>query len=341
MALWGDKDSKTGGTITIVADDDTTVGTATATASVFNTTSTYNAALGHVGQYIVVGAERYVIVAITSDTVAKVKSGVDGANIVAQISQSFTFTELPAYVAAAECSSTSGDSGDAAKVYGVSVAEVTGGADNVVSVVVTDGGTKYTETPTVTFDPIGSTTDGNVTVADGVVSFNLTNGGSGYTSAPTVTFGAPFITFDCASDVDDTEETITYTGHLFETGDAVVYSAGGGTLIDPLEEGTTYYVVADVGTIQLAETYEDAIAGTPVIIDLDNTGVGASHTLTLTSGAATAVATLGSGNTVTHPGWVRRIVGTGGRAGRIQYETLVAGGTISGDVANDIQFPDA
>ena len=36
------------------------------------------------------------------------------------------------------------------------------------------------------------------------------------------------------------------------------------------------------------------------------------------------------GNTV-HTGWVRRSVGTGGRAGRIQQEVLVAMNTISGD----------
>lgn len=41
-----------------------------------------------------------------------------------------------------------------------------------------------------------------------------------------------------------------------------------------------------------------------------------------------------------HAGWVRRTVGTGGRAGRVFYETLVAGGSISGDQEDDSQFPD-
>jgi hypothetical protein len=60
---------------------------------------------------------------------------------------------------------------------------------------------------------------------------------------------------------------------------------------------------------------------------------------------------------VTHAGWVRRVEGTGGRAGRIQYETLVATGTIAGDAtggagnttatanstgtADDTLFPDS
>ena len=45
-----------------------------------------------------------------------------------------------------------------------------------------------------------------------------------------------------------------------------------------------------------------------------------------------------------HSGWVRRTVGTGGRSGRVFYETLVANGTTAataGDQADDTQFPDA
>jgi hypothetical protein len=36
--------------------------------------------------------------------------------------------------------------------------------------------------------------------------------------------------------------------------------------------------------------------------------------------------------TPAHAGWVRRTVGTDGRAGRVFYETLVAGGSITGDL---------
>lgn len=48
-----------------------------------------------------------------------------------------------------------------------------------------------------------------------------------------------------------------------------------------------------------------------------------------------------SGNTAAgaHAGWNLRIAGTGGRAGRVFYETLVAGGSITGD-AEDTIFPD-
>ena len=41
-----------------------------------------------------------------------------------------------------------------------------------------------------------------------------------------------------------------------------------------------------------------------------------------------------------HTGWVKKTVGTGGRAGRVHYETLVAASSITGD-AEDIATPDS
>lgn len=45
------------------------------------------------------------------------------------------------------------------------------------------------------------------------------------------------------------------------------------------------------------------------------------------------------GGKVSHTGWVLRTVGSGGRAGRVFNEVLVAGG-ISGDASDDTTFPD-
>jgi len=44
---------------------------------------------------------------------------------------------------------------------------------------------------------------------------------------------------------------------------------------------------------------------------------------------------------VTHAGWVKRTVGTGGRAGRVHHETLVAASSMTGDAADDTQYPDS
>jgi len=41
-----------------------------------------------------------------------------------------------------------------------------------------------------------------------------------------------------------------------------------------------------------------------------------------------------------HLGWVKRTVGTGGRAGRVHYETLVGASSISGD-SEDLITPDS
>lgn len=41
-----------------------------------------------------------------------------------------------------------------------------------------------------------------------------------------------------------------------------------------------------------------------------------------------------------HAGWVLRTVGTGGRAGRVNQEVLVAMGSITGDAADDTVLPD-
>lgn len=41
-----------------------------------------------------------------------------------------------------------------------------------------------------------------------------------------------------------------------------------------------------------------------------------------------------------HSGWVLRKEGTGGRAGRVTYEVLVATGSIATDGSDDTQFPD-
>ena len=94
----------------------------------------------------------------------------------------------------------------------------------------------------------------------------------------------------------------------------------------------------------LATTKARAIAGTNIVITA--VGVGSSHTLI--GQTPTATATLGMGSTgnsfggteVTHVGWVKKTIGTGGRAGRVFYETLVAASSITGD-SEDLATPDS
>ncbi|MCX5734321.1 MAG: LEPR-XLL domain-containing protein, partial [candidate division NC10 bacterium] len=72
--------------------------------------------------------------------------------------------------------------------------------------------------------------------------------------------------------VDLTTNTITLgTGPVYKTGQAVTYSAGGGTAIQGLTDGATYYVISDgkTGTIKLADSEAHAASGTA--IDFGNT----------------------------------------------------------------------
>ena len=52
------------------------------------------------------------------------------------------------------------------------------------------------------------------------------------------------------------------------------------------------------------------------------------------------VAETTAGN-VAHAGWVKRTVGSGGRAGRVFEEVLVAASSITGDATDDTEYPDA
>jgi hypothetical protein len=147
-------------------------------------------------------------------------------------------------------------------------------------------------------------------------------------------------------------------------GDRVVISgtnAGAGTITD-YTTGTIYTVSAVTGTSPNVTGFTLTTDAGVAIVTTAGTLTGLSfkpYTIVLISGTgnnaqyfeiqatadqATAVADLGSGEpaSITNPGWVLKTVGTGGRAGRVQYETLVAGRSlISGDAADDLEAPDA
>lgn len=55
---------------------------------------------------------------------------------------------------------------------------------------------------------------------------------------------------------------------------------------------------------------------------------------------AEAIAARAAGEKVPHSGWILETVGSGGRAGRVQREVLVAMNTISGDASDDTNLPD-
>lgn len=82
------------------------------------------------------------------------------------------------------------------------------------------------------------------------------------------------------------------------------------------------------------------------VVNITGVGTSAQYFEKTAATAATAVAQKGVGSgdgvssAVSHSGWAKRTVGTGGRAGRIHYETLVAIG-IADDAEDDAVLPDS
>ena len=194
-----------------------------------------------------------------------------------------------------------------------------------------------------------ATATATVSAAGKVTGVSITGVGSDYQSVPAVTIAAPATETldltDAAVAVLADDEIVVASAFYskIETGDAVTYSKGsGGTAIAGVAEGTVFLIKSGTSNkISLATSEYNATTG--VKIDLTAVAAGGTaHTLIGVSPTATAVIGLGeeTGGLNAHIGWVKKTVGTGGRAGRVTYETLVAGSSISGD-GEDLSSPDS
>ncbi len=200
----------------------------------------------------------------------------------------------------------------------------------------------------------GTTATATATTSGGkVTGYTITNVGSDYQSAPSVTVAAPAgsgnldLTDSAVLIVADDEIVIPSAMYaVISTGEAVTYAQGGSGAQADLTDGTVYFLIKSgtANKISLATTYANAVAGTKITLSAVASG-GTAHKLT--GGTATATASLGLGqdgdsniSEIAHVGWVKKTVGTGGRAGRVHYETLVAASSMSGD-AEDVATPDS
>ena len=212
--------------------------------------------------------------------------------------------------------------------------------------IITNAGSGYAANAAVT---VANTAGGantqlaNSTVATGrvtAVSANVTVGG--YTSAPSVTIAAPGAqSFNANSAVTNATDAIAIStaNSFFLVGDKVTYTvAEGNTALTNLVTGTDYF-------IKTSNTTAVTLAAVPNgdTIDLTKGLTETGHSLTGETATAVAVLTeRGYTKGAAHTGWVMRTAGTGGRAGRVHYETLVAfGGTFSDDASDDAILPDA
>lgn len=220
--------------------------------------------------------------------------------------------------------------------FGVDATEMGVTNGSIVSYTITFPGSGYTANAAVTVS--GNATSNATAGATGRISaVNVNTAGSGYTTIPSVTIAAPSainITANTAgfSAADDTILIASANSKLL-VGDKVYYGVGASnTAIAPLTGNSFYFVVAaNTTSVKLSATKGGAAIN---ITDTRTTNPGETHTLL--GETATAVAALSGARPAAHAGWVLRTVGQGGRAGRVQEETLVAMGSMTGDAEDTI-----
>lgn len=217
--------------------------------------------------------------------------------------------------------------------FGLDVTEIAVSNASVVAYETTFAGSGYSANAVVT---VGGNATANGLNTGGRISVLAVLAGNSYTTPPAVSVAAPAaIVFNGNTAVSGNTIAIPTANSKLLVGDKIVYA--GNTLSTPggLTDTATYYV-------SFSNTTVIALAAAPGGANIaltkaagDNTTAGGA---TITGETATAAATIsGVSPGAAHAGWVLRTVGQGGRAGRVQYETLVAmGGNLSTDAEDTI-----
>ena len=220
--------------------------------------------------------------------------------------------------------------------FGLDVTEIAVSNASVVAYETTFAGSGYSANAVVT---VGGNATANGLNTGGRISVLAVLAGNSYTTAPTVTVAAPTAqAFNANSAITNATDAIAITtaNSIFLPNDKVTYTvAAGNTALTNLTSGGQYFIKTSNTT---AVTLSLTQGGTAIDLTKGLTETGHS----LTGEAAVAAATIsGVAHGAAHAGWVLRTVGQGGRAGRVQYETLVAmGGNLSTD-AEDVILKDA
>jgi hypothetical protein len=225
-------------------------------------------------------------------------------------------------------------SGEIIGMYAVDNTEMGATGGRVVEGIITFAGSGYGANATVAFSSnnTGSSAAANATAeATGRISaINISTQGTGYSTSPVITIAAPAAQTFAGNTSAVTVGNTTNTGWIslgtnrafFVNNDIVTYLvAASNTAIGGLTNNTTYAVSTINSTaIQLLVN----VGGAAVNLTTAETSSQAGHSFT----GETATGAVSIGGTkvkgVAHSGWNIRTVGTGGRAGRVQYETIVA-----------------
>lgn len=231
--------------------------------------------------------------------------------------------------------------------FGVDSSEVRVLSGNVALGRLSSAGSGYTANATVTFTVTnggsGAVANAQVGATGRVTAINISTAGSGYKTNPTITISAPTalnITANTAGVIAATDFILLATANSkFLAGDRLYYGVpASNTAIGGLTGNTYYYVsFANTTGVVLALTSGGANID---LTEARTTATGEVHTFT--GDTATGYVAVGGGqNKGATAGWNVRTAGTGGRAGRVQYECLVAMRNITSDASDDSILPDA
>jgi hypothetical protein len=243
-------------------------------------------------------------------------------------------------------------SGRAVGVFGVSATEAQNTTYSLATSQVTFGGSGYQANATVSLTLINGGASGVVnafanttagsTRAGRITALNIETIGSGYQAPPLLTVAAPAAISFYANSTGFSNGTvagaanssinITTANSFWQVGDRLFYGVpSGSTPIAPLTGNSYYYIsFSNTTVIKITNT-----SGGANIAFTDTRVLGAADTHTIRGDTATGVLTSSASEYtgLAHAGWVLRTEGTGGRAGRVQYETLVAMGTLGSTLA--------
>jgi|Laugresubdmm15sn_1035100.scaffolds.fasta_scaffold02207_2 hypothetical protein len=237
-----------------------------------------------VGDVVRVGDQEMIAIAVASDTVATVINANPGSVLTVFSGENYTISEKPTSIA-----SISTTDFQSTQVFGVDNTEIAAGGDNVASVALIQGGTRYLEVPAVTFSGGGgASAAATASIAGGLVTaVAVTNTGSSYETVPTVAIAKPKRTI-LTSAVTIAEEKFTYATHGLVAAESVKYFTGGGAAITGLVNDTAYFVSAlgfTTGLFRLAAS-ESAAAGRTALAGVAISGTGGQFTCTATTLAA-------------------------------------------------------
>jgi hypothetical protein len=238
--------------------------------------------------------------------------------------------------------------GVAKGIFGVDAydgnAEMSISNGGIATAVVINSGSGYGANAAITLTATNGGQEGsanayanNTTLAGKITQIKISSVGDGYITPPTVTIDPPAAINITANSTSFANGTVSGAGNSafiiasansrWQVGDRLYYRVPtGNSSITPLTGNTYYYVsFANTSVIKLAST----IGGSNIAIT-DTRVTGAAEVHTFRGDTATGAATVAGAknNGIAHAGWVLRTEGTGGRAGRVQYETLVAMGSL-------------